>query len=200
MKPSFALACLWAFTVIGCEAVAGYDQAPAAETGPPDDWTTASCRNTDEDPLNCGNCGARCRDDQQCAKGACTCRAGLVSCGGKCVDTASDVLNCGSCGKSCIAGQACSAGKCRDTCVGNATGCPVGSTAACVHLDGPLDCGGCGIACATNEVCAASSCRQYGPAGTCKTCPCETCGAGSKCCLPPPGHTYAICVSGDACP
>jgi hypothetical protein len=156
--------------------------------------------STDENAAACGDCTTRCRDDQQCLAGACTCRPGLLECGGVCVDPDSDPANCGGCGKSCGTG-ACGGGVCKSACNGSTNKCTLPVGTACVRKSwGPLDCGACGVHCAANEVCVGSSCRAYAPAVVCTTCPCGECETTTRCCAPSPGHSKVICVAGTSCP
>ena len=46
------------------------------------------CVDTNDDPRNCGACGAACPMGQVCSLGACTvtCAAGLTDCSGRCIN------------------------------------------------------------------------------------------------------------------
>ncbi len=72
------------------------------------------CRNTQNDPQNCGGCGMGCPSDRTCSAGTCVapCPTGQGLCGGVCTDLQSNNANCGACGRTCISGQFCAAGNC----------------------------------------------------------------------------------------
>ena len=113
--------------------------------------------------LGNGNCTA---PRGVCTNNACTCDAGLTTCGGfgggGCVDLKTSANNCGACGTQCGFGESCTAGKC---------GCPGGGTVCngqCVDLtSSPAHCGACGTMCQgggqNGETCQAGKCQ----AGAC---------------------------------
>ncbi|MEC7521159.1 MAG: hypothetical protein VYE22_14880 [Myxococcota bacterium] len=82
----------------------------------------ASCVDTDNDPANCGGCGAACMGANAtdvCVGGACRylCDPGYGDCDaavdGCETDLSSDAANCGACGNACSGGATCSGGACR---------------------------------------------------------------------------------------
>ncbi len=72
------------------------------------------CRNTSDDPANCGECGNVCAAGLVCSDGECilNCGDGLTYCGGQCVSLDSHDWHCGGCGAECPHGTACSGGQC----------------------------------------------------------------------------------------
>jgi hypothetical protein len=164
-----------------------------------------TCTSTQEDPMNCGQCGTQCRNDQACLAGQCTCRPGLTLCNGQCVDLVNNGNNCGACGVTCGQGIRCVNGVCPAT-----QGCPAGQVTcdrACFTqaelASSPLHCTdqpfSCGNQCQADELCVQGQCAQFFVSQACTTCPCPACGSGTTCCQYP-GTTEAVCVSGTTCP
>ncbi|MBI4705913.1 MAG: hypothetical protein HY744_32880 [Deltaproteobacteria bacterium] len=119
------------------------------------------------DRNNCGACGVRCAEGEECASGRCEleCGGGTSKCGEGCVDTKTDPANCGSCGKACAKDDVCSTGKCSFECAGGTTEC----SDKCVDMQlDPANCGGCGAACAPGEVCSTGMCAIECAGGTSK--------------------------------
>lgn len=130
------------------------------------------------DANNCGKCGNKCTDSQQCFETSdtgmdCQCKgAGKVVCPGQyssppsCASLDDDPMNCGSCGYVCPtidgADIACVHGRCSYTCQPNQADCNGRSNDGCeVSLDkDPRNCGGCGIACdvANGQPCVGGRC------------------------------------------
>lgn len=85
------------------------------------------CKDTYNDPLNCGECFNTCNPNESCNGGNCTCgtsgdctfQAPTDTCcptpsGPACVDVLTDRNNCGACGHACITGAFCCQGKCKE--------------------------------------------------------------------------------------
>jgi hypothetical protein len=72
-----------------------------------------ACVKLDDDPENCGACGAVCAKPQTCMKGTCRCKEGLL-CGLRCIPVMGDAANCGGCGILCLVTEKCSNGTCVD--------------------------------------------------------------------------------------
>ena len=81
------------------------------------------CRDTEDDPLNCGGCGNVCPVGTVCQEGLCiewyhafdVCLGSSVNCGTDgldCVDVAGDEENCGGCGLVCPDSATCVDGAC----------------------------------------------------------------------------------------
>jgi len=76
------------------------------------------CRNLDNDPSNCGQCGRPCGANETCMGGMCVCSSTGTDCGADdccpsgCTDTDSDNNNCGICGTVCMGGDVCTGGMC----------------------------------------------------------------------------------------
>jgi hypothetical protein len=135
--------------------------APEAPCGAGEVNCGAGCTNLNNDPKNCGACGAPCAPGQTCdGTGHCStaCNAGYALCeqaGGSssCADLSSDPSNCGVCGTGCIGAETCVDGRC--TCTGSTTAC----AGACVDLNtDPLNCGSCLNACPDHEICTGGTC------------------------------------------
>lgn len=118
--------------------------------------TTCSgeCVDLEQDPANCGGCGAACPKGDSCSAGVCSttrCPGAQQNCGGLCVDTETNPLNCGACNVACSGAEQCVGGQCE---------CP-GATCegTCVDLTrSNAHCGTCDVACAADEVCTAGQC------------------------------------------
>lgn len=112
------------------------------------------CVDPLQDPHNCGRCGVRCRDDEQCLLGTCGCPGG--ECAGACVDLTWDAANCGVCDNRCgDATSICFLGSCR-SCEGTG-GLSCGDQCPRV-LEDEAACGACDVACAEDEQCLGGGC------------------------------------------
>jgi hypothetical protein len=123
------------------------------------------CVNLAADPLNCGSCATRCRDQPNgaaiCAGGSCglSCGGGFTQCADRCVDLSRDTSNCGGCGKVCASSEkesvSCNAGQC-------ASSCPSGLSACkdqCVNIVSDIDnCGRCDKRCKPHQSCVLGVC------------------------------------------
>jgi len=105
------------------------------------------CHSLLFDNGNCGRCGNKCTDNQNCMNGTCSCVSPfggqeMKICNGKCSDTMRDADNCGSCGNKCSAGQMCNDGNC-GPCIGSNHLC----NGRCVYDRDVMNCGQCGNQC-----------------------------------------------------
>jgi hypothetical protein len=164
------------------------------------------CADTTTSPVDCGQCGNNCNDNQACIGSACVCRPGLTLCNGQCRDLLHDIGNCGACGAVCGGnGGRCVDGVCQQ--LGGMGGCGSIGRTNCNNgcytiaqlLSDELNCGQCGNNCAVDELCTQGQCRGFFTSKACTTCPCPACGTGTTCCQYP-GTTEAICVNGNTCP
>jgi len=110
------------------------------------------CTDLDNDPYNCGACGATCNTGDYCVFGQCrtgySCASvGLSDCGTYCADLEDDPFNCGACDAWCAHGEFCAEGQCWADYSCEAHGlaeCGYG----CVDLNtDPYNCGSCGTEC-----------------------------------------------------
>lgn len=134
-------------------ACSGSDPAPSSTGG------SGPClADTNNDPANCGSCGAACTVGQSCQGGACvvSCVAPQVECGGLCADPATNSLHCGGCNQPCGGGEICQ----NSTCVTGS--CAAGQSmcnGACVDtLSDTANCGSCGAACLVGQTCEGGTC------------------------------------------
>jgi hypothetical protein len=141
------------------------------------------CETTlDDDPNNCGICGAKCAAGELCWKGACGCPAGYTQCGKECVKLAEDDSNCGACGHACEEPAAdagmgswpcgpgkyppntafnCATSKCGFHCQSGYANCDTnvcGNGCETSIKDDPSNCGACGHACNTDQACVEGRC------------------------------------------
>jgi len=135
--------------------------------------------NTDNDPLNCGSCGAACATTNgaaRCVSAKCqiTCAVGFADCDGDpsngCETSNDDVNNCGVCGKKCPGNDGvpyCVDGKCGvNQCASGLGACLGDGTCDYDLLNDPENCGRCGHACiamngdeqCVNGLCALTAC------------------------------------------
>ncbi|MDB5213113.1 MAG: Tryptophan synthase alpha chain [Myxococcaceae bacterium] len=136
----------------------------------------------DDDPKNCGICGAACSAGEICWRGACGCPAGYTRCGNDCVKLADDDLNCGSCGHACSepaadAGAAtwpcgsgnypphtgfnCATSACGFHCASGFANCNTdvcGDGCEVSVTDDHENCGACGHACTAAQACVQGKC------------------------------------------
>src|SRR5690606_1320171 len=130
----------------------------------------SGCALLDQDPENCGGCGARCTAPEHgipvCVGGACSfaCADGFTPCGAACTDLLSDPRNCGACGAACQKPDGgrvrCDGGVCRIACDAPRVACD----GACVDTaSDPSHCGECENPCADGEVCSDGECVSACP-------------------------------------
>ncbi len=123
-------------------------------------WCDHVCIQGGSDPMNCGGCGFRCGEGQQCSYGQCrqfTCPAGQSVCDNQCVDTRTSAVHCGGCQQPCD--DHCEGGVCR------CTAPRVRCGGRCVDTSTSREhCGACDHACsfAAGEVCVGGACRCPG--------------------------------------
>ncbi len=148
---------------------------------------TDGCRDTANDPLNCGGCGVTCGAGESCVNGLCACGDVIAPefaaqacpetgggseanqcCGGECRDVTVDGTNCGSCGTVCGPTTMCNDRICvcdpaqpnMDDCNGD-IGMPGGNGCETDLLTTRVHCGRCGARCNptnANGACVAGSC------------------------------------------
>jgi hypothetical protein len=160
---------------------------PPAEQCPEGEMRCAgACVSIDTDELNCGACGARCSELQECADGHCRCFAGLDAVGDLCLDLANDPANCGNVGIVCPSGV-CRDGACTIVCSGGLVAC--GNTCADLAND-EANCGECFHVCGRDKLCLDARCRDYDWG-------CDGCGDDKVCC---PYEGTSICLKAPHCP
>lgn len=131
--------------------------------------------NTDKN--NCGACGNKCADGQQCFRGECVCAQGTF-CTNVCVDLETDAMNCGRCGDACPGmtrqdaafwslpsphgAPSCAGGRCDYTCDQGWADCDQDIENGCESdvMTNPFQCGGCNIRCdvEAGQVCSRGKC------------------------------------------
>lgn len=79
------------------------------------------CVELREDNANCGECGNRCDEDEECSGSECVCLW----------DTQSDTENCGGCGNVCPQGATCAEGQCQ--CPGLSEPCDDNASPGCIN-------------------------------------------------------------------
>lgn len=145
------------------------------------------CKNTLNDPLNCGGCGNVCPGNGMCSGGQCTnyCVSGQTYCPGSgCSNLNYDNNNCGKCGNKCTINQICSSGTCA----------PVQGTSTCNSISPAEFCPStCSGQCPCT--CNGQSAPVYGGQQCCPSVA-SNCGGsvGAACCLP----SYT-CIGGLTC-
>jgi hypothetical protein len=113
--------------------------APSSDGGmqcaPQDSVCEGKCVDIRFDPMNCGECGRACAQDQYCSDRVCqtggssggdagtppgadggggvSCPPQMSQCGAECVPTQFDPMNCGSCGHQCTGQEFCETGVCK---------------------------------------------------------------------------------------
>jgi hypothetical protein len=116
-----------------------------------------------------------------------TCPSGTTGCPGGCFDTTKDDAHCGACGTACGGGQHCVSSVC--TCPSPQIFCG----GACIDpTHDPSNCGSCGNVCATFASCASSACA----------CPDTfdiTCGGTPGTCVDPQEDPFHCGGCGTAC-
>ena len=73
-----------------------------------------ACFDTHTNPNNCGTCGHKCLEEQECVAGECVslCAEDLTFCDVACVDLQSNEMHCGTCHHDCPADAICMSGQC----------------------------------------------------------------------------------------
>jgi len=140
--------------------------------------------NKNNNKEHCGTCDTKCRDDQSCVNGKCTCtESSFTDCDGKCVDTFVDKNNCGTCKNVCPdIQQECEEGECVcpvNTVWYRASGsntysCVTNTDGRYVNFDGVFydtlnsseRCGQSGIRCRTDQRCVNGTCVCIYPSKT----------------------------------
>jgi len=149
---------------------------------------SGDCRDTQNDPDNCGGCDLACSTDhgtRNCTSGSCqmtSCSTGYQDCSesenvsrnGCETHVAEDVSNCGQCGKVCPndwanSSPTCAAGNCGHACTSPWDNCDGLAYNGCeTNLDtSSTNCGTCGKTCAST-VCQNRTClttARYGNTG-----------------------------------
>jgi len=126
-----------------------------------------------------GRCDTR-RTTPRSGRNRCTCREGLVRCGGVCVDPRTNHAHCGACGNVCPAVEICDGGEC--VCEGD--------------LGTDEHCSACGDACGSNQRCCNGACTDLGTASNCTACG-DVCNGGQDelCLSAEDGCAYACDAS-----
>jgi hypothetical protein len=136
-------------------------------------------------PENCGGCGIRCGEAEECivdANGNASCgvrcqKEGLTACGISCINLLTDVDACGACNNPCPnpgpnRTRACEKGICEFECLPGFADCNGDPTDGCeINLRShPMNCGSCGTTC---DLVAGQPCVE----GRCLMVDCSTPGA-----------------------
>ncbi len=152
----------------GCE---GYSANPCGEGF---GCCADGCKDLQNDPESCGECGHSC-GGLDCVAGQCRCStdepcpADQECCPDGCRSLQVDPRNCGACGNSCATGEDCCSGGCVNT-LADPTHCGLcGETCGegercclgvCVDVGSdPFNCGDCLVDCGAGGVCEGGSCR-----------------------------------------
>ncbi len=111
-----------------CDEIAEVCVSGTCECRPGFNRCDGTCVDLDIDPLNCGECGELCIEDEGggkfdlylCEVGECIdmengCGEGLSECGQSCVDRQTHPLHCGVCNRACDGDEVCIDGECLDT-------------------------------------------------------------------------------------
>ncbi|MBQ9394628.1 MAG: hypothetical protein IJU23_03795 [Proteobacteria bacterium] len=123
----------------------------------------AKCIDGQTDVENCGACGNKCGENEDCKEGVCTPKPSVEDCEnpaetrcyGLCVDLKNDDKNCGACLNACASGTKCEDGECVVQC-GELLNC----NNTCVDITNSVNhCGGCGNKCADGQDCVGGACQ-----------------------------------------
>lgn len=163
------------------------------------------CRDVQNDPRHCGECGNVC-ESGACLLGSCLlCRLDEEVCDGACVAVDSDAEHCGGCGIACGLHELCDHGVCGSACPEGKDDCNAG----CVDtgLD-PRNCGECGNVCPDGRLCSDGKCRsECAPPleacdGACRDVSVDSqhCGGCDRVCTPSPQGGTTTCVDGECLP
>ncbi len=165
-----------------------------------------TCKDTKNDPLNCGGCGVTCGLATECVNSACVCRDGYRDCNGKCVNLRADPLNCGDCDNVCQGNKsACNNGSCERSCFGGGWSCdvPTGQTYCGTRPDiytcNSRATDNCGTECGVGETCERTGtvtyeCITNRPTIGCQSCPCVECGQDEDCVVSAFAGNEVFCV------
>ena len=195
-----------------------------AETCPTDKCCYGAWADTNYDLNNCGSCGNRCPQNEQCSAGSCICSAGYVDCdstpGCETMGTYCPTKNCVA-DSECPSGNVCCSGKCltpfctdeRDCDDGNpCTADSCSQCSQCSHV--PKTCSSTFDGCCPSPSCTSdpdcAECADDNDCLSCESCRSgicvpsicgSSCGQGMVCnsanskCVPLPPN----CYSADSC-
>lgn len=154
------------------------------------------CIDGQNDIENCGECGNKCAENENCKAGVCTSpddcdNPDETRCYGQCVNLLSNDQNCGTCLNACDPGTKCEEGECRLQC-GDLLDC----SNSCVDINTNADnCGACGNKCADGQSCVSGTCQCSEGKFDCDGIESNGCESSSECSCTP--GTTQQCWRGD---
>ncbi len=151
-----------------------------------------TCKDTQNDPFNCGGCGISCGLAAECVAGSCVCLDGYRDCDGVCVNLDSDPNHCGECDEVCSGEKRkCNNGTCKSYCLGEPECKGSNRQVSCTDRDDYFHCNAnftdrCGEECGVGEACIkinflTRKCLKIRPTIGCQTCPCDECSRDESC-------------------
>jgi hypothetical protein len=146
------------------------------------------CQDLFSDTSNCGACGTKCGDGQECSFGVCKCPADKPDQCAYCTNTQDDAQNCGGCGNVCADDEVCQAGHCVDPC----PPCSTLKDGRCQIRE--CECGVCDLKTGQCPDCEECPPCEHRVDGQCVPVDCE-CGS----CNPDTGACESTCGQGQIC-